>query len=543
MTNKPKKIEDVLDVLSPDSTFEPKSAIDLGIESLESGVSFPQILDFAFPQGSGQTPVIELGEVTYVGDGVIHIIGLAKATIDEVIDINTSQKNIEKALILGVGEDKVEAVVLGDYSTIKRGDQARSTGKKLMIPVGEKLFGRVINPLGKPIDGKGTVEATGFRPVEFAAPGVMDRKPIDKPLRTGIAVIDATIPIGKGQRELVIGDRKSGKTRTLLDIICNQKNQNVHCVYVGIGMQSAKAKATLKLLTEKEALSYTCLVMSLADDPPSVQYIAPYAGAAIAEELMYQGKDVLIIYDDLSKQAKAYRQVSLLLKRSPGRDAYPGDIFFLHSRLLERASLLSNEKKGGSMTALPIAETQSGDVSDYIITNLMSITDGHIYLDSSLMNEGVLPAVNSGTSVSRIGGKVQTKLLQKVGELVSRTLARYEEVKSYETINTEVSEETIRDIRRGKRVKEVLSQDSNLNLSDDEEVVLLALAVSSKMDHFEAEHVVTFKKNVIPTYRQNNFKELRERVKNMSDFAELESSLSNLFSSVCHTYKLPLVKK
>lgn len=543
MTNKPKKIEDVLDILSPDSTFEPKSAIDLGIESLESGVSFPQILDFAFPQGSGQTPVVELGEVTYVGDGVIHIIGLAKATIDEVIDINTSQKNIEKALILGVSEEKVEAVVLGDYSTIKRGDQARSTGKKLMIPVGEKLFGRVINPLGKPIDGKGAIEGTGFRPVEFAAPGVMDRKPIDEPLRTGIAVIDATIPIGKGQRELVIGDRKSGKTRTLLDIICNQKNQNVHCVYVGIGMQSAKAKATLKLLTEKEALTYTCLVMSLADDPPSVQYIAPYAGAAIAEELMYQGKDVLIIYDDLSKQAKAYRQVSLLLKRSPGRDAYPGDIFFLHSRLLERASLLSNEKKGGSMTALPIAETQSGDVSDYIITNLMSITDGHIYLDSNLMNEGVLPAVNSGTSVSRIGGKVQTKLLQKVGELVSRTLARYEEVKSYETINTEVSEETIRDIRRGKRIKEVLSQDSSLNLSDDEEIVLLGLAVSSKMDHFEAEQVVVFKKNVISTYRQNNFKELRERVKNMSDFAELESSLSNLFSSVCHTYKLPLVKK
>lgn len=541
MTKKPNKIEDVLEILSPDSTFEPKSAIDLGLES--NSVSFPQILDFAFPQGSGQTPVVELGEITYVGDGVVHIVGLAKATIDEVVDINTRQNYVEKALILGVGEDKVEAVVLGDYSTIKRGDQVRSTGKKLTIPTGEKLLSRVINPLGRPLDGKGPVDSTKTRPVEFNAPGVMDRQPITEPLHTGIAVIDATIPIGKGQRELIIGDRKSGKSRTLLDIIGNQKNKNVYCIYVGVGMQSAKAKSALKLLAEKEALAYTCMVMSLADDPPSVQYLAPYAGAAIAEEFMYDGKDVLIIYDDLSKQAKAYRQVSLLLKRSPGRDAYPGDIFFLHSRLLERAALLSKEKKGGSMTALPVAETQSGDVSDYIITNLMSITDGHIYLDSNLMNEGVLPAVNSGTSVSRIGGKVQTEVLQKVGELVSRTLARYEEVKSYETINTEVSEETIRDIKRGKRVKEILSQDSKLNLSDDEEVVLLGLAVSNRMDHFETEQVIVFKKNVIPIYRQNNFKELRERVNQAKALSELESGLNNLFSSVCRTYKLPLIKK
>jgi F-type H+/Na+-transporting ATPase subunit alpha len=299
-------------------------------------------------------------------------------------------------------------------------------------------MGRVINPMGEPLDGLGNIHAEAHRDVEFPAPGVVDRAPIDQPLNTGVLNIDTTIPIGRGQRELVIGDRKTGKTRTMLDIISNQKGQHVHCIYVGIGIQAAKAKAAVQLLQKRGVLNFTTFVIAHSDDPPPIQYIAPYVGAAIGEYYMYQGKHALIIFDDLSKQAKAYRQVSLLLKRSPGRDAYPGDIFFLHSRLLERASQLTAKLGGGSMTALPVAETQVGDISDYIITNLMSITDGHIYLDANMMHEGILPAINSGASVSRIGGKVQTPMLRKVGELAGRILARYSEVRSFETINTEV---------------------------------------------------------------------------------------------------------
>ncbi|MFC1653983.1 F0F1 ATP synthase subunit alpha [Patescibacteria group bacterium] len=542
MPKKPKRIEEVLDNIVPEVTFKPESAIDLDIKSRKSNLSFPEIINFAFPKGIGESKIVQIGEVTYVGDGIIHVSGLDKATIDEVVEIKTQEGTIEKALILGVREERVEAVVLGDYSNIKRGDQARSTGNRLKIPAGKGLLGRVVNPLGSPIDGKGSISAEVYRDVEFPSPGVMDREPVTEALHTGIVVLDATIPIGKGQRELVIGDRKTGKSRTLLDIISNQKGQKVICIYVGVGIQTAKAKAALQLLQEREAMSYTIFVAALADDPPSLQYIAPYAGSAIAEHFAYQGKDVLIIYDDLSKQAKAYRQVSLLLKRSPGRDAYPGDIFFLHSRLLERASKLSKEQGGGSITALPIAETQSGDVSDYIVTNLMSITDGHIYLDNNLLNEGILPAVNSGTSVSRIGGKVQSKLLQKIGELTGRTLARYEEVKSYETINTEVAEDTIRDIKRGKRIKEVLSQESSLNLSEDEEIIYLALATSSRLDHLEMEDVLTFKKNIIEFYRTHSYSSLKKATINVNDLEKLNPMLDKLFQDFSRQHQLQVLK-
>ena len=538
------KIETVLETISPETSYIPESSVNLGITAFTetASVSFPQLLDFAFPPSADETPVAQIGQITYVGDGVVHVVGLDKTSIDEIVEVYTSRNYIEKALILSVSQVLVEAVVLGDFSAIKRGDQVRSTGRKLQIPTGSKLLGRVINPLGRALDGLGPIPMENMRSVEFPAPGVMDREPIIRPLHTGIAVIDAIIPIGKGQRELVIGDRKTGKTRTLIDIISNQKDQNIHCVYVGVGMQAAKAKTTLKLLADRDALKYTSLVIALADDPPSLQYIAPYVGTAIAEGFMYDGKDALIIYDDLSKQAKAYRQVSLLLKRSPGRDAYPGDIFFLHSRLLERASQLSPEKKGGSLTALPIAETQSGDVSDYIITNLMSITDGHVYLDSGLLNEGILPAVNSGTSVSRVGGKVQSKLLQKVGELTSRILIRYEEVKSYETINTEVSEETISDIKRGKRMKEVFSQDSAVNLSLDEEIILLGLTISSRLDHLEPNHISTFKNNLIDFYRQHNYAHLRVLAHEAKDLRDLDPALDSLFASFSRQYKLPIKK-
>src|SRR3989344_1518329 len=543
--SKTPKIEDVFRTVQSTVKFDyrrPQQSPRTRRPSAAPPLGRPAPSFFAFPGEITDPKVVQVGEIIYVGDGVVHVIGLDRATIDEIIEINTATAGIQRALILGILETRVEAVVLGDYSKIKRGDQARSTGTKLRMPVGEEVLGRVVNPLGEPIDGRGPVKNSGFRNVEFAAPGVLDRTPISQPLHTGFMVIDTTIPIGRGQREFIIGDRKTGKTRTMLDIICNQKGMGVYCVYVGVGVQAAKAKSSIKMLADRGAMDYTTAVIALANEPPSLQYIAPYAGTAIAEYFMYQGKNCLIVYDDLSKQAKAYRQVSLLLKRSPGRDAYPGDIFFLHSRLLERASQLSPEKKGGSLTALPIAETQSGDVSDYIITNLMSITDGHVYLDSGLLNEGILPAVNSGTSVSRVGGKVQSKLLQKVGELTSRILIRYEEVKSYETINTEVSEETISDIKRGKRMKEVFSQDSAVNLSLDEEIILLGLTISSRLDHLEPNHISTFKNNLIDFYRQHNYAHLRVLAHEAKDLSDLDPALDSLFASFSRQYKLPIKK-
>lgn len=537
-----KKIEDIIDEVASTIHFDPQAKDNGDGSDTGSVLSFPKVLDFAFPKGTPESHVVQIGEVTYVGDGVVHASGLDRAKIDEIIEIRT-QHGLEKALILGIREDRVEAVVLGEYSHIKRGQEVRSSGSKLRVPVGRKLLGRVINPLGEPIDNRGPIHSSEYRDVEHPAPAVLDRDSIKEPLETGVMVIDSTIPVGKGQRELVIGDRKTGKSRTMLDIISNQKGRKVCCIYVGVGMQASKAKGTYELLEKRGALKHTTLVMALANDPPSLQYIAPYVGAALGEYFMYEGEHALVIYDDLSKQAKAYRQVSLLLKRSPGRDAYPGDIFFLHSRLLERASKMSHKLKGGSLTALPIAETQGGDVSDYIITNLMSITDGHIYLDANMMHEGILPAVNSGTSVSRIGGKVQSRLLQKVGELTGRTLARYNEVRSFETINTEVSEETIRDINRGKRIREILSQDSDLNLSIDEQIVMLGIATSSRMDHLDLQHARTYKDNIIPFYRREYKKDFHSKTTSSKDLKEVDSDLDQIFLAFSQKYKLPLANK
>jgi F-type H+-transporting ATPase subunit alpha len=534
------RIEDVLDDVYQNVSFSSEKEPDSQPVTNADGLAFEKILDYSFPDDDiDSLKIAQVGEVTYVGDGICHITGLAKVKIEDIIDIHT-ENQVEKALVLGIEENKIEAVVLGDYSLIKRGDQAKASGAKLRVPVGKNTLGRVINPLGQPLDDLGPIHAQAKRDVEFPSPGVVDRVPITIPLKTGLMVIDTTIPIGKGQRELVIGDRKTGKSRTMIDIICNQKDHNVYCIYVGIGIQAAKAKATAELLKSRGALSYTTMVISHSDDPPTLQYLAPYVGAALGEYYMYQGKHALVIYDDLSKQAKAYRQVSLLLKRSPGRDAYPGDIFFLHSRLLERASQLTPKLGGGSLTALPIAETQGGDISDYIITNLMSITDGHIYLDANLMHEGIMPAVNSGASVSRIGGKVQFKLLQKVSELASRILARYNEVKSYETINTEVAEETIRDIKRGKRIKEMFGQDSEINLKDTEQVILLGIAASAKMDHFEPTHLETFKQDFIPYLRQIDITELEKKIYKEKQIEAIETQLNSLFVSFCRQAKLPL---
>jgi F-type H+-transporting ATPase subunit alpha len=504
------------------------------------GLSFPKILDFTFPENTPEEKSSEVGEITYIGDGVCHVTGLSQARIDDIIQVQT-ENGTEKALILGINQIQIEAVVLGDYTQIKRGQSVKATGAKFQIPVGREVIGRVISPLGFPLDGLGSLHVKETRDVEFPAPGVMDRYPIAEPMRTGILAVDTTIPIGLGQRELVIGDRKTGKTRTMLDIISNQQGKGVHCVYVGIGIQAAKAKSILSLLTQRGAMKYTSLVMAFSDDPPSLQYIAPYAGAAIAEHYMYQGKKSLIVYDDLSKQAKAYRQVSLLLKRSPGRDAYPGDIFFLHSRLLERASKLTPKLGGGSMTALPVAETQQGDISDYIITNLMSITDGHIFLDANMMHEGILPAINSGASVSRIGGKVQSRVLQHVGELGSRIIARYAEVKSFETINTEVTAETMLEIKRGKRIREIFSQDTDMNMSEIEEICLLGIAVSARMDHFGPEEIIKYKTSFIPFLRKLDTSPLEKKLKTSKKIEEVSAYLDKIFNAFCQNHGLPVI--
>ena len=535
-----RKIEDVLASVSVPLSASPQVIGRFDDDPPRETVSFPKVLDFSFPQSSPDSKITQIGEVIYVGDGVCHVAGLDKSTIDETIQIKT-QRGIETALILGIQEDRIEAVVLGDYSLIKRGDPAKSTNQKLKFPIGKATVGRVLNPLGQPLDGLGPVNATKFGQVEFPAPGVVDRVPIIEPLHTGILNIDSTIPVGRGQRELVIGDRKTGKTRTMLDVISNQQDQKVYCIYVGIGMQAAKAKATYQLLEKRGALKYTTLIIAQSDDPPPLQYLAPYAGAALGESYMYHGKHALVIYDDLSKQAKAYRQVSLLLKRSPGRDAYPGDIFFLHSRLLERASKLHASLGGGSLTALPIAETQGGDISDYIITNLMSITDGHIYLDANMMHEGLMPAINSGASVSRIGGKVQSRLLQKVGELTSRTLARYEEVKSFETINTEVTAETMRDIKRGKRVREILAQDTDISYTPEEEIIILGIATSTRMDHFDPQHTVKFKTHIVPFLRSLNQKQIAEVFSKNQKIEAIDPLLDKLFAHFCARYQLPSI--
>jgi len=538
------RAEDALD--NPVSSIQSGSldSIDLTTPPVDISedvdIGFDELLKFSFPETAKGESISQIGQVEYVGDAICKITGIDDARVEDVVNVMTAD-GIQTALILGIDRGLIEAVVMGDYSRIKRGDQALSTGERLSIPVGDGLLGRVVSPLGEPLDGKGELPFEVKRPIEYPGPSIMMREPIYEPLQTGIMVIDTTIPVGLGQRELVIGDRKTGKSRTVLDAIAYQKGKDMYCVYVGVGMQAAKAKEALNLLNEKDAMGFTTIVMSFSDDPPTLQYIAPYAGVAVAEHLMYQGKHVLVVYDDLSKQAKAYRQVSLLLKRSPGRDAYPGDIFFLHSRLLERSAKLHTKLGAGSITAMPVAQTVAGDVSEYIITNLMSITDGHIYLDTNLMNEGVLPAVNSGLSVSRIGGKVQVPLLRKMGELAGRQIARYAEVKSFETINTEVAEETLRDIRRGKRVTEMFAQESRFNLGSDEQILLMAIATSGRIDQMELEDMLNFKRDILEFYRSNDFsqyKTVSQKGKALEEIDPLIDDMLTQFKEKYTKYKM-----
>jgi len=398
--------------------------------------------------------VSEVGTVVSVGDGIARVYGLDRVMAGELVQF----PHDIAGLALNLEEDNVGVVLLGEASEIKEGDEVKRTGKIMSVPVGPALVGRVVNPLGVPIDGKGPINTTEFYPIERLAPGVVDRKPVKEPLQPGLKAVDAMIPIGRGQRELIIGDRQTGKTAVAVDTIINQKGKNVICVYVAIGQKKSTVAQVVRTLEENGAMDYTIVVNASASDPAPMQYLAPYGGCAMAEYFLYNGQHALIIYDDLSKHAAAYREISLLLRRPPGREAYPGDVFYLHSRLLERASKMADEKGGGSLTALPIIETQAGDVSAYIPTNVISITDGQIFLETDLFHSGVRPAINVGISVSRVGGSAQVRSMRTVSGTLRLDLAQYRELAAFAQFGSDLDKVTQAQLNRGRRLVEILKQ-------------------------------------------------------------------------------------
>ncbi len=426
----------------------------------------------------GEIETSEVGRVLEVGDGIARVYGLSSAMSGEMVEFS----NGVRGQVFNLEENSVGIIIFGDYLAIAEGDEVRSTGTLLSIPVGDNLLGRVVDPLGVPLDGKGPIVATESRPLEVAAPGVAARQPVTQPMATGIKAIDAMTPVGRGQRELIIGDRKTGKTAIAIDTILNQKGKDVICVYVGCGQRAATIAGVVNQLTEHGAIDYTVVVSASASDPAPLQYIAPYAGAAIAEHYMYQGKHTLVVYDDLSKQAQAYRQLSLLMRRPPGREAYPGDVFYCHSRLLERSARLSDELGGGSMTALPIIETLEGEVSAYIPTNVISITDGQIYLEPDLFFAGIRPAINVGISVSRVGGNAQTKATKSVSGSLRLDLAAFRELEAFAQMGTELDKATQSQLDRGYRMVELLKQPQFNPMPMEDQVVSLYAGTKGYFD-------------------------------------------------------------
>ncbi len=448
----------------------------------------------------------EVGTVLEVGDGIARAYGLQQAMASEMVEF----ENGAFGLALNLEEDSVGIVILGDYFDIQEGQTVKRTGRVLSVPAGEALIGRVVTPLSQPIDGKGPVETTHLMPMEGKAPGIADRQPVREPLMTGIKAIDGMIPIGRGQRELIIGDRETGKTSVALDAIINQKDSDVICVYVAIGLKASTVAGIVETLRSNGAMDYTIVVSATANDPAPMQYIAPYAGAAMAEYFMYeQGRHTLCVYDDLSKQAAAYRQLSLLLRRPPGREAYPGDVFYCHSRLLERSAKLSDERGGGSLTALPIIETQAGDVSAYIPTNVISITDGQIYLEPDLFYAGVRPAVNVGISVSRVGGNAQTKAMKKVAGKLRLDLAQYRELEAFAQFASDLDASTKAQLARGERTVEVLKQTTAAVWPMEEQVATIFAVGQGLMDDVPVEEIKRFEIEMIAALRDMNSEALK----------------------------------
>ncbi|MGM0901387.1 MAG: F0F1 ATP synthase subunit alpha [Bacillota bacterium] len=465
--------------------------------------------------------VSDVGTVISVGDGIARVHGLDSAMAGELVEFSNGVMGMAQNL----EENNVGIIILGPFTEIREGDEVRRTGRIMEVPVGEELIGRVVNSLGQPVDGMGPINTTKSRPIEYNAPGVMDRKSVHEPLQTGIKAIDALVPIGRGQRELIIGDRQTGKTSVAIDTILNQKGQDMICIYVAIGQKESTVRNAVETLRKHGALEYTIVVTAAASQPAPLLYLAPYAGVTMAEEFMYEGKHVLVIYDDLTKQASAYRELSLLLRRPPGREAYPGDVFYLHSRLLERAAKLSDAKGAGSITALPFIETQAGDVSAYIPTNVISITDGQIFLQSDLFFSGVRPAINAGLSVSRVGGSAQIKAMKKVAGTLRLDLASYRELESFAQFGSDLDKATQAKLNRGARTVEVLKQDLNKPLSVEKQVAILYALTKGFLDDIPLTDIRRFESEYL-AWLDTNRKEVLDHIKNTKELPKDEDMVA-----------------
>lgn len=438
--------------------------------------------------------IAETGTIIYIGDGIARIYGLENAMASELLEFPGSVYG----MVLNIEEDSVGCVILGEYKDIKEGDQVKRTGRIVQVPTGHSMIGRVINAVGQPVDGKGSIETDTYRIADVRAPGVVSRVPVDTPLQTGLKAIDSMVPIGRGQRELIIGDRQTGKTALAVDTIINQKGQDVICIYVAIGQKTSTVAGVVEKLQETGAMDYTIVVAATASEPAPMLYFAPYAGCAVGEYFTHEeGKDVLLVYDDLSKHAAAYREMSLLLRRPPGREAYPGDVFYLHSRLLERAARMNDEHGGGSLTALPIIETQAGDVSAYIPTNVISITDGQIYLESDLFYAGIRPAINVGLSVSRVGGAAQIKGMKKVAGPLRLDMAQFRELQAFAQFGSDLDKATQDKLARGERLQELLKQNQYSPMLVEEQVVMLYVGVNGYLDDIKIGDILTFEKELL----------------------------------------------
>jgi F-type H+-transporting ATPase subunit alpha len=480
--------------------------------------------------------IYEVGTVVQIGDGVARVYGLTKCMASELIEFTHDVFG----MALNLEEDNVGCILFGDYTLVKEGDEAKRTGRVASMAVGEAMLGRVINPLGQPIDGKGPIKTEKFLPIERKALGVIQRQPVKEPLQTGLKAIDSMIPIGRGQRELIIGDRQTGKTAIAVDTIINQKGKGVFCIYVAIGQKNSTVASVVAKLEETGAMEYTTVISATASDPAPMQFIAPYAGATLGEYYRDSGRHALCIYDDLTKQAQAYREVSLLLRRPPGREAYPGDVFYLHSRLLERASKLSDDLGGGSLTALPVIETQANDVAAYIPTNVISITDGQIYLEPNLFNSGVRPAINVGISVSRVGGNAQIKAMKKIAGTLRIDLAQYRELEAFTKFGSDLDKSTLQRLRRGARLVEILKQGQYSPYPVENQIVIIFAGTNGYLDEIPVEECKRYEKEFIELMEIKHKDVLDEIAakKELSD--ELIASMKNILDEFTNNFKVSI---
>jgi len=478
--------------------------------------------------------VIEAGTVIQVGDGIARIYGLTNAMSNELLEFEDGTFG----MALNLEEDNIGAVVLGSDAGIKEGESVKLTGRVAEVPAGDNMLGRVVNGFGQPIDQKGPINTTVHRPIERVAPGVITRKEVNVPLQTGVKAIDAMVPIGRGQRELIIGDRQTGKTAICIDTILNQKGKGVYCIYVAIGQKASTVARVVKNLEDHGAMEYSTVVAATAAESAPLQFIAPYSGCAIGEEWMEQGKDVLIVFDDLSRHAVAYRAMSLLLRRPPGREAYPGDVFYLHSRLLERSARVSEEYGGGSITALPIIETQAGDISAYIPTNVISITDGQIYMEAELFNAGIRPAINPGLSVSRVGGSAQIKAMKKVAGTLRTELAQYRELAAFAQFGSDLDKDTLDRLRQGERIVEILKQPQYKPLTVEQQIVILYAVTKKYLKDVNVEKALEFQ-DLLLKYAEKEGKEILDEIRETGEFKpELEEKLVKLIEQFKKDIKL-----